>query len=452
MAPRPQRGKPESRSKQIQGRAIVLSGTVMEARARLRPEQKSLPFSSTSARDTAGGRKIRKIRSLDLPISHLGLPFSGDVVLSDSMFMGGGLALPAPIAIAPPFGCAPPPPCRSRARRRSIARGRLARLLDHGNVPAGPLPGYWRRTTASPSAPGVPPPALPRPPRRQQHGAQVPVDPLPLNNCREEALHAGKCFKAPGNTILCDYEISVTNDGLAVLGMPVARRKGACAATLTVTDANWNCAGGPPTTRVQHAGPIDIAVAASLKLPLQVSIPLAPLGSCPAARCPTRRQSRRLQAAARRTSTLLPATATPRRPMRSLAGSIYSACCKVTCDPTNLKTTKISKGDCVVSGAGYRCDYTVAVANTGPDPITARKVNEELGFARRRRCRSRLHGAAPAAGRASSAPIRTSTWRRGRQRRAQGQRRCAGQRTMRPDRRATTVFPVPGHALQQRAR
>ncbi len=38
------------------------------------------------------------------------LPFSGDVVLSDSMFMGAGVPLPAPItAIVPPLGCAPAP-------------------------------------------------------------------------------------------------------------------------------------------------------------------------------------------------------------------------------------------------------------------------------------------------------------------------------------------------------
>jgi hypothetical protein len=40
----------------------------------------------------------------------------------------------------------------------------------------------------------------------------------------------------------------------------------------------------------------------------------------------------------------------------------------VTCDPSNLKITKIAKGDCVESAGGYQCEYIVTVTNTGPDP------------------------------------------------------------------------------------
>ena len=35
-----------------------------------------------------------------------------------------------------------------------------------------------------------------------------------------------------------------------------------------------------------------------------------------------------------------------------------------------------------VSGAGFRCEYTVTVTNTGPDPYHGPlKLDEELGFA-----------------------------------------------------------------------
>jgi hypothetical protein len=315
------------------------------------------------------------------------LPFSGDIVLSDSMFMGGGVALPAPIAIAPPFGCAPAPAAVpfSCTAPLNLAAGASHAFSITATMPAGPLPGYWARNCVAISAPGVPPPALPPaiPGDGNVSCAWVPVGaPLPLNNLRlsKEALHAGKCFKAPGNTILCDYEISVTNDGPSPYsGMLSLDEKVPAAATLTVTDANWNCAGGPPTYACNTLAPVDIAVAASLKLPLQVSIPLAPLE---AAGCS------------------LPNTASLTAPVGGSAANFNAAddsdtavadaflswvdifgVLQVTCDPTNLKTTKVSKGDCVVAGTGFRCDYTVALINTGPDPYHGPlKVNEELGF------------------------------------------------------------------------
>ncbi len=54
----------------------------------------------------------------------------------------------------------------------------------------------------------------------------------------------------------------------------------------------------------------------------------------------------------------------------------------VTCDPTNLKLTKVAKGDCVASSGGFRCDYTVHVTNMGPDPYQGPiEIDEQFGFA-----------------------------------------------------------------------
>ena len=53
----------------------------------------------------------------------------------------------------------------------------------------------------------------------------------------------------------------------------------------------------------------------------------------------------------------------------------------VTCDPTNLKTTKVAKGDCVASEGGYRCDYVVTVTNMGKDPHHGPiEVDEQFSF------------------------------------------------------------------------
>ena len=66
----------------------------------------------------------------------------------------------------------------------------------------------------------------------------------------------------------------------------------------------------------------------------------------------------------------------------------------VTCDPTNLKTTKVAKGDCEASEGGYRCDYVVTVTNMGTDPYKGPiKLDEQFGFAPSRSS-SRRHGAA----------------------------------------------------------
>ncbi|HET7211676.1 MAG TPA: hypothetical protein VFI85_08040, partial [Methyloceanibacter sp.] len=54
----------------------------------------------------------------------------------------------------------------------------------------------------------------------------------------------------------------------------------------------------------------------------------------------------------------------------------------VTCDPTNLKTTKVAKGDCEASEGGFGCDYVVTITNMGPDPFKGPiKISEQVGFA-----------------------------------------------------------------------
>ena len=340
---------------------------------------KTAPAACAPGGDCTFGIKITNTGSL---------PFNGDVVLSDSMFMGGGAAPPAPItAIAPPLGCAPAPAAVpfSCAAPLTLAAGASQTFDITATMPLGPAPGYWARNCIAVSAPGVVPPVLPpaMPAPSNVSCAWVPVGaPLPLNNLRltKAALHAGKCAKAPGDIILCDYEIGLTNDGPSPYHGMISVDETVPASTLTIADPAWVCAGGPPVYGCNTLAAADIAVGATLKLMLQVSIPLAPLEA---------------------SGCSLPNTAAIVAPAggtdanfdagddadTAVADAFLSwvdgfGVLQVTCDPTNLKTTKVSNGDCVASGDNFRCDYTVAVSNMGPDPYHGPlKLNEQLGFA-----------------------------------------------------------------------
>ncbi|MFA6139734.1 MAG: hypothetical protein WC684_03345 [Hyphomicrobium sp.] len=317
------------------------------------------------------------------------LPFSGDVVLSDSMFMGAGVPLPAPItAIVPLLGCAPAPGAVpfSCTAPLTLAAGAAQQFDITATMPMGAPPGYWARNCIAISAPGVPPPALPpaAPIPSNVSCAWVPVGaPLPLNNLRlsKTALHAGKCAKAPGDIILCDYEISVINDGPSpYAGMLTLSETVPAASTLTVVDPTWACAGGPPVYACNTLAAVNIAVGDKIVLALQVSIPLAPLeaGGC------TLPNTAAIVAPAAGTDANFDASDDDDT---ALADAFLSwvdifGVLQVTCDPTNMKTTKLSKGDCVASGDNFRCEYTVTVTNTGPDPYHGPlKVSEQLGFA-----------------------------------------------------------------------
>ena len=47
----------------------------------------------------------------------------------------------------------------------------------------------------------------------------------------------------------------------------------------------------------------------------------------------------------------------------------------VLCDPANLRTQKVSNGDCTPVAGGYRCEWTVTITNLGPDPYQGRSIS-----------------------------------------------------------------------------
>jgi hypothetical protein len=149
------------------------------------------------------------------------------------------------------------------------------------------------------------------------------------------------------------------------------------AATISAFPPGWVCFGGPPATC--GLAPPAIPAGGSIVAPISVTIPLAPLEAAGCA---------------------MPNTATITGPVGSnenffagddadtatadafLFWDLPDGTTIVTCDPTNLKTTKVAKGDCVASGGNYRCDYVVTVTNMGKDPYHGPiKLSEHLGFA-----------------------------------------------------------------------
>ncbi len=222
------------------------------------------------------------------------------------------------------------------------------------------------------------------------------------------------------------------------------------ASTLTVGDPAWTCVGGPPDYACNTLAAADIAVGASITVPLQVAIPLAPLEG---AGCS------------------LPNTAAIVAPAGGSADNFDAAddadtavadafltwvdifgVTQVTCDPTNLKTTKLSKGDCVAAATISAASTRSPSPTRAPTPITARsKVSEQLGFAPTSVV---VLGPLGLPGRRRQLPVHAPARRhgQGRQRRARRHRQCSGRPPVRADQPRGDGLPGRRHALQQRHR
>src|SRR5262245_39234525 len=312
--------------------------------------------------------------------------FSGDVQLTDAMLLPDGTALGAPItAMVPDLGCVPPPAALdfSCVAPLTLAPGEAAVFAITVTMPAAP-PSYWANNCFAITAPGLPAPALPLAPGVESSTtscAWVPVGaPPPLSNLRIEktALNGGACYKLPGDDIGCDYEIEIFNDGPSPFaGVLSFQDEIPPAATIISYPPGWLCLGGPPANC--GLGAAAIPAGGSVTAPITVNIPLPALEG---AGC------------------TLPNTAKIGAPLGTdenyFAGDdadtaeadallfwlLPDGTTIVTCDPTNLKTTKVTKGDCAVAGDGHRCDYLVTFTNMGPDPYKGPiKVNEQLSFA-----------------------------------------------------------------------
>jgi hypothetical protein len=194
------------------------------------------------------------------------------------------------------------------------------------------------------------------------------------------ALHGGACYKLPGDIIGCDYEIEITNDGPSTFGgFIIFLDEFPAGPTGGTLPPGWGCFAGAAAFACGVA-PAPIPAGGSITAPVTLTIPLATLE---AAGC-----------ALPNTATIVgPAAGTDENFFAGddadtatadafLEWELPGGAILVTCDPTNLKTTKVAKGDCVASDGGYRCDYVVTVTNMGEDPHNGQiKINEQFGFA-----------------------------------------------------------------------
>ena len=145
--------------------------------------------------------------------------------------------------------------------------------------------------------------------RRRAGSAQQPAP-------RQDGAERRQMRQDAGQHHLCDYEIDLINDGPSPYhGMLTVNETVPAASTLTVVDPAWTCAGGPPVYGCNTLAAVDIAVGASLKTPVTISIPLAPLE---AAGC-TLPNTAAIVAppAAATTTSILPTIPTPPSPTRS---------------------------------------------------------------------------------------------------------------------------------------
>jgi hypothetical protein len=307
-----------------------------------------------------------------------GLPFSGNVLLSDSLFMdGGGAPIAAPItAIVPSLGCAPDPAALpySCEAPLSLAPGETKAFSITVTTPPLP-PNYWGHNCFSASAAGQPAPALPPGPGTDPDAvacAWVPVGaPPPLANL-QIAKSPLDCHKQGVDKVRCHYDITLKNTGPSPSVAPITFTETVPASsTLAAIAAPWACIGGPPLyTCTTPAAPV-IAPGDSLAIPVSIDLDRAPLE---AAKC----------WAPNHVTITAPAGGTPANFNLADDSALATADAAwirfdeggplelVLCDPTNLATKKVADGPCDEDGDGYLCRYTVTVTNTGPDPFKGR--------------------------------------------------------------------------------
>ena len=310
-----------------------------------------------------------------------GQPFSGDVLLTDSMFVGGAVT-PAPItAIAPPLGCAPDPAALpfSCVAPVSLAPGESKAFSITATMPAA-APNYWAHNCFAASAPGLPPPALPPVPGPGAGPAAcawVKVgNPLPISNLRIQKSPLD-CAKTAPDTVRCNYEIRIWNDGPSDFNDLISIKETVPpAGVLAPLPAPWICLADTCGT----AAAVAIPSGGSLSVPVSIDIPRDPLE---AAQC----------WAPNTVAITAPAGGTD--PNFNAGDDTAMATADAAlirfdwggfalwlCDPTNLKTTKVADGDCAQSGGGSKCKSVVTITNTGPDPFHGPiEVKDVLGFA-----------------------------------------------------------------------
>jgi hypothetical protein len=327
-----------------------------------------------------------------LKIANAGtMPFDGDLLLADAMFVGGAVTGAPVTAVNPPIACF----AGNTTQLPFTCVSHLSLMPGEEHVHwvdvTMPAPGgYWAHNCFGALDPSLVP-VGPVPPGLGGGGSgvgnpscvwvHVPV-PKPNLKLVKTALHGGKCAKV-GADLFCDYEIKLINENNALFSAPVKIDETVpVGASIAASSAPWACAGGPPAYTCDTGAPVNIAAGGSTAFNVTIKIPVA---VSEASMC------------------IVPNKAKINIPAGGLAPNIDATDDEsaadawtfglfwedpithitfVMCDPTNLKVAKTAKGPCKPAGGDFDCEYAVTVTNTGPDPYKGPvKLDEKFGLA-----------------------------------------------------------------------
>lgn len=323
-----------------------------------------------------------------LRIANSGLmPFDGDVLLADAMFVGGAVKNAVVTAVNPPVAC-------SAGDMNQLPFTCLAHLSlmpgeehTHWVDVTMPAPGgYWAQNCFGALDPTLVP-VGPVPPGFGGGGdnpscvwvdVPAPKENLKITKTGADAL--GKCDKVGAN-LQCKYDVAITNENTIAFNDTLKfEEKLPAGATLVGSGPVWSCAGGPPTYTCDTGGPVAIPAGGSVNVPITVSIPVP---AVEALSCSVPNAVKLTVPAAGAPGNLNGADDTANATEWTWGLSWEDPVTHVThvvCDPTNLKVEKKAKGPCKAQGGDFACSWDVIVTNAGPDPYKGPlKLTEKFG-------------------------------------------------------------------------
>lgn len=327
-----------------------------------------------------------------LKIANAGtMPYNGDVLLADAMFVGGASTNAAVTAVNPPIACS----AGDTAQLPFTCVTTLSLMPGEEHIHwvdvTMPAPGgYWAKNCFGALDPALLP-LGPVPPGLGGGGAGAGNPscvwvhvPVPEANIKLEksALNGGLCDKV-GDDLHCKYEIAVTNLDAVAYNAPLKIKETVPAgATLISATAPWVCAGGPPDYTCDTGAAVNILPGGKTAFNVTVSIPVV---TSEASLCKVPNIAKIVDPVAGAAPNLQ-AGDDEDDAIASTFGIFWedpiTHITFIMCDPTNLKVEKVAKGDCTDAGDQFACGYDVTVTNVGPDPYKGPvKLDEKFALA-----------------------------------------------------------------------
>lgn len=325
-----------------------------------------------------------------LRIANAGLmPFAGDVLLADAMFVGGAVANAPVTSVNPPIACTVgnvnqlPFTCVTPV---SLMPGEERIHWIEVTMPA---PGnYWAENcfgALDPALIGALPPGPPFMGGAAGAGnpscvwVHVP-DPRANLKLKKTAQNNGMCAKS-GNTLLCDFTIEIRNQDAVPFNGPITVQETTPpGGTIIDVSAPWSCPGVPPLYNCSTGAPVDIPAGGTVAFNVRVAQSVA---NSEANMCRVPNNAKMSVPPGGAASNIDPTDDEASAEAMTFGVTWVDPITGITfvmCDPTNLKVTKVADGPCVAKGSGFSCGYDVTILNQGPDPYKGPiKLEEKFG-------------------------------------------------------------------------